>query len=285
MKWTIVLSYFHRKIGPSIFCSYPEEKLKDEDVELVVNLMDQIISEGFFTYSFNHSYTMNYYFEIDSNWSRGKKEFLMISIIFNQAPSIETEKIVFTLSNEFSEWLKSQKEIFPAFYSINDIESDKQDNEEIIIKNKSLVKTWIEEFYWAIMEEIQEKIEEDSIISSFDRKDFLATLILLSKGPTSIKDLKEWYSEEFPQNSFRKVISTLFRNQLVFVPQIGGKKKSPFNVHVSKEVKTIINLISLKNKLIKKFVENYKTNGQKIEKEIELFQNILKRVLSEPQIS
>jgi hypothetical protein len=228
---------------------------------------------------------MNYYFEIDSNWSRGNKEFLMISIIFDQAPSIETEKIVFTLCNEFSEWLKSQKEIFPAFYSITDIESEKQNYEEKIVKNRSLVKTWIEEFYWAIMEEIQEKIEEDSIISSFDRKDFLATLNHLSKGQISIKDLKTWYSQKFPHNSFRKVITILFRNQLVFIPQIGGRKKSPFNIHVSKEVKTIINLVNLKDKLIKKFVENYKSNGQKIEKEIQQFQNLLKRALSEPQIS
>jgi len=279
----ITLTYFDRIMGPKIFHSFPENKLKEETAAIVRNLMDQIISEGFFTYSFNSSYTLNYYFEIDSDWARGNKEFLMISIIFNQPPQIETEKAIFTLCNEFSEWLKTKDEIFTAFYKNS--YSALQNNKIKIEESLNFVIDWIKELYVAVIDEIQEKIEKTSITSLLEKENVLATLKLLSDHPVPIRDLKEWYIEKFPHNNFHRLITSLFRNQIVYIPKIGGRKNTPFYVHVAKEIKTITNLLILKNKLLKKFLENNSTKDtDALERNTKQFHKFLERVFSEKQV-
>ena len=83
-------------------------------------LLDQTVSEGFFTHSFENNSSNNYYFEIHSDWARGNKEMLMVSIIFDQQINSEIEQNVNVLCTEFLEKLLSNEEIYTAFY-INDI--------------------------------------------------------------------------------------------------------------------------------------------------------------------
>ncbi len=283
MQIILVLSYFDRKMGPSVFYSYPEYKLKEENATVIANLMDQVVSEGFFTHSFNSSYTLNYYFEIDSMWARGNKEFLMISIIFNQPPSLETEKAVFNLCIEFSEWLKTKKEIFTAFYEGTNFYN--QNYKKEIKTSKKLVKSWIKEFNSAVLDEIQGRLEEENIISLLERNDVIEVLELLGIKPVPIKDLKVWYNERFPHNNFHKMLTTLFRNHLVFIPAIGGRRKPPFKIQIKKEVKTIAGLISLKNKLIKKYLRNNQIKDNNIlERNTKEFHKFLEKILSEKQV-
>ena len=63
----VALSYFHRKIGPLVFYSYPESILNDDLSVRIANIMDQTFNEGFFTHSFENLNSMNYYFEIHSD--------------------------------------------------------------------------------------------------------------------------------------------------------------------------------------------------------------------------
>ncbi len=283
MQFLVVLSYFNRKIGPTVFYSFPKKRLNEEDTAIVPNLMDQIISEGFFTYSFNSSYTLNYYFEIDSEWARANKDLLMISIIFKESPSTETEKAVFTLCIEFTEWLKSKEKVFTAFYENTNLTS--LNNPKEIKNNKILVKAWIKEFYIACADEIQEKLEEDNIITLLEKKDTLEILKLLSNNPMPINSLKKWYLETFPHRNFHKIISNLYKYHLVNIPKIGGRKNPPFNVYITKEVKPIINLVVLKNRLIKKFIKtNFKEPSNSLEKYSEEFHEFLKNVISEEQV-
>ncbi|MFX1361698.1 MAG: hypothetical protein ACFE8T_15310 [Promethearchaeota archaeon] len=283
MQIQSALSYFDRKMGPSVFYSYPENKLKEGNAIIIANLMDQIISEGFFTHSFNSSYTLNYYFEIDSKWARGNKEFLMISVIFNQPPSLKTEKAVFNLCIEFSEWLKTKNEIYTAFYERTNYYN--QDSEHEIKNNIILVKSWIREFNSAILDEIEGTLEEENIISLLERNDVIQTLELLGNKPVPIKELKGWYNEKFPQNNFHKILTTLFRNHLVFIPKIGGRMKPPFKIQVKKEIKTIAGLISLKNKLIKKYIHNNQIKDNNIlERNTKEFHKFLEKVFSEKQV-
>ena len=130
MEWFILLTYFDRKKGPMIFLSYPEEIPQTENYMFIANLMDQINSEEFFRYSFNNYHTLNYYFEIDSLWARGNKESLMLSSVFTHQPSFETEKTIFSLYIEFSEWLKSKEGIFAAFYANYEL-SEQNSNDNI----------------------------------------------------------------------------------------------------------------------------------------------------------
>ncbi|MFX0167547.1 MAG: hypothetical protein ACFE9V_19655 [Candidatus Hodarchaeota archaeon] len=282
MDWFVLLTYFDRKKGPIIFLSYPEQTLKNENCLFIANLMDQINSEEFFSYSFNHYHTLNYYFEINSYWARGNKELLMLSSVFDHQPSFETEKTVFSLCIEFSEWLKLKDGIFAAFYS-NDEIPDQNGNENIAL-NRYYVKMWLKEFYWTIKEEIQDKLEEENITLLLDKNDVLETLDYLSKGPVSLKSLKTWYVKRFHEKNFHKMILDLLKSHMIDIPKIDGKKKPPFLVYISKEIKSIIKLIIAKNKLIKQFLQN-NHKFQPFEKETQELHNFLNRVLSKSRIS
>lgn len=281
MDWFVLLTYFDRIKGPIIFLSYPEEILKNENCLFIANLMDQINSEEFFSYSYNDYHTLNYYFEINSHWARGNKELLMLSSVFNHQPSFETEKTIFSLCIEFSEWLKLKEGIFAAFYA-NDEFFNQNGNENISL-NEYYVKTWLKEFYWTIKEEIQDKLEEENIALLLDKDDVLEPLNYLSKGPVSLKSLKAWYDKRFHDKNFHKMILTLLKSHMIDIPEIDGKKKPPFLVYISKEIKDIVKLIIAKNKLIKQFLQN-NFKFQPFEKETQELHNFLNRLFSKSQI-
>jgi len=220
----VALSYFHRKIGPLVFYSYPEDILDDDLSVRIANIMDQTFNEGFFTHSFENLNSMNYYFEIHSDWARGNKEMLMISIIFKQQTFPEMEQNVSILSKEFSERLQENDEIFTAFY-INDLNNFDEMDRESIIKNDSLIKLWVKELYWQTMEETREKTEEEKIAYLLNKKHIFLTLGKLSKGPIPLEDLEVWFTENFPEINFNEMVDKLIEKQFIFINQIGLVEK------------------------------------------------------------
>jgi len=206
-----------------VFYSYPEGVLEEPLSIRIANIMDQTVSEGFFTHSFENRYSMNYYFEIHSDWARGNKEMLMVSSIFDKQVSQDIGQNIHTLSTEFSDKLQSNEEIFTAFHI-----SEKnyyEEDEEIIVKNNNLVKLWVKELYWATLEETREKSEEEKIASLLNRKHIFLTLKKLSKGPITLEGLREWYSINFPDFKFEELIDTLVKRQFIFINQIGIVEK------------------------------------------------------------
>ena len=220
----VALSYFHRKIGPLVFYSYPEDILNDDLSVRIANIMDQTFNEGFFTHSFENLNSMNYYFEIHSDWARGNKEMLMISIILGEKTTSEMEQNVSTLSREFSERLQANDEIFTAFY-INDLSSFDENDRLRIIENDSLIKLWVKELYWQTMEETREKTEEEKIAYLLNKKHIFFTLEKLSKGPIPLEDLEEWFTENFPEIDFNEMADELIEKQFIFINQIGLVEK------------------------------------------------------------
>ena len=224
MKTIVTLSYFHRKIGPLVFYSFPEDLL-DEDLSVrIANIMDQTFNEGFFTHSFESINSSNYYFEIHSDWARGNKEMLMISIIFEQQTTPEMEQNISALSKAFSEKLQANDEIFTAFY-INDLNNFDENDKEKIIKNDSLIKLWVKELYWATIEEIREKTEEENIAYLLNKKYIFLMLRKLSKGPITLDGLEEWFKDNFPTINFNEMITILVEKQFIFINQIGRVEK------------------------------------------------------------
>ncbi len=224
MTTIVALCHFHRKIGPLVFYSYPEGML-DESLSIrIANIMDQTFTEGFFTHSFERLNSMNYYFEIHSDWARGNKEMLMISIIFEQQTNPEMERIVSTLSSEFSERLSSNEEIYTAFYINESNYSDEVDRESIT-QNNSLIKLWVNELYWAIIELIKEKTEEENIAYLLNKKHIFFTLAKLSKGPITLEELKDWFNEKFPDINFDEMTEDLVEKQFIFINEIGRIEK------------------------------------------------------------
>ncbi|MFX1287811.1 MAG: hypothetical protein ACFFFY_04535 [Promethearchaeota archaeon] len=224
MKPIVALSYFHRKIGPLVFYSYPENMLDEQLSARIANIMDQTVSEGFFTHSFEKNSSNNYYFEIHSDWARGNKEMLMVSIIFDQQINPEIEQSVNLLCTEFLEKLLSNEEIYTAFY-INDINNFDEPDKELIYKNNSLIKLWVKELYWAALEDTREKSEEEKIATLLNKKFIFLTLKKLSKGPIALDGLREWYNDTFPKLDFKELIDTLVSKQFIFINQIGIVEK------------------------------------------------------------
>ncbi|MFX1326339.1 MAG: hypothetical protein ACFE8N_15420, partial [Promethearchaeota archaeon] len=198
MKTNVALSYFHRKIGPSVFYSYPKDSLDRELSVKIANIMD-LYNEGFFTHSFENLRSLNYYFEIHSDWARGNMEMLMVSTIIDQQLSPEIEEKISELCVEFSEQLQSNEEIFTAFY-INDINYHEEDK-ELITKNEILIKAWLKELYWSILEVTREKTEEEKIAILLNNEHIFKTLERLSKGPIPLEWLHEWFIENFPDKN------------------------------------------------------------------------------------
>ncbi len=225
MTIVVTISYFHRKIGPTMFYSYPEDSLDEDLSTKIASVMDQTFEEGFFTRSIGSINCMNYYFEIASDWARGNKDMIMISIMFfDQQTTPEMELSVHSLSADFVKKLKSNDEIFTSFYfyELNNLDQNERND---VIKNYSLLKSWVEDLYWEILEEIREKTEEEEIARLLKKRHMFSTLRKLSNGTLTLGDLKEWFTNKFPDVNFKETIDTLVEKQLIFVNQIGLVEK------------------------------------------------------------
>lgn len=223
MKTIVAISYFHRKIGPLVFYSLPKNSLDKDLSAKISNIMDQQFNEGFFTHSFENLKSMNYYFEIHSDWARGNNEMLMVSTVLDQQISPEIEEKISDLCIEFSEQLKSNEEIYTAFY-INDLNYH-ENEKEIIVKNEALIKAWLNNLYWTIIEDTREKTEEEKIAILLNDKHIFDTLEMLSKGPIPLEWLREWFFDNFPNKDFEVIINTLVDKQFIFINQIGLVEK------------------------------------------------------------
>jgi hypothetical protein len=219
----VALSYFNRRVGPLVFYLYPKNYL-DKDLSVkIANIMDQQFNEGFFIYAFENMNSMNYYFEIHSDWARGNKEMLMISIVFDQQILPEIEEKISNLCLEFSERLQSNEEIYTAFY-INDLNYH-ENEKEIILKNETLLKALLNNLYWTIIEDTREKTEEEKIAILMNDQHIFETLERLSQGPIPLEWLREWFFENFPNKDFDEIINTLVTRQFIFINQIGFVEK------------------------------------------------------------
>ncbi len=290
MKNICALCYFHRKIGPLVFYSYPENILDDQLSTRIANIMDQQFIEGFFTHSFEDIITMNYYFEIQSDWARGNKDMLMISFIFDEQITTEIEEKIQSLCNEFSEKLKSNEAIYTAFH-ISDIKNFDKEEQEIIVKNNELIKLWVRELYWATIEITREKTEEEKLANLLNKKYIFLILRKLSKGPLPLEWLKDWFQDNFLDINFSEVIESLIEKRLIFINQIGIVEKY---VLLLKEVNaerippdSVIEYIDETPKLIElilpkvqKFFSMYET---KTEEELEEDSFLLFQIIADPK--
>ena len=280
MEFFTSLSYFDKKIGPLVFYLYPYIDLEKDLKDRIANIMDQVLTEEFVTFSFGKYHSLNYYFEIDSDWARGNKEALMLSAIFEEHVSMEMEKAILTICIELTDWLKSKKNIFTSFYETSSIFTQDKTSQNMINKNLLIIKSWVEEFYNAILEAVQEKDKEEDITAFIEKENILMILNYLSDGPITIGNLKEWYRNKYPDENFYKLIRNLISLQMISIPNVGKSKNPPFNVYIAEDVKAIIGLINLKNRLLKSFIENHqKESPEAIEKKARNLQEIIEKSL------
>ncbi|MFW9818362.1 MAG: hypothetical protein ACFFE5_02035 [Candidatus Thorarchaeota archaeon] len=158
----VILSYFHTKIGPLIFYSYPKKQLDKEISSRIYDIMDQPNKEEFLTQSFEDLKLLNYYFQIRSEWARGSSEMLMLSFLTSQQISPEIEESVSDLCKRFSEKMQLKDGIFSGFH-IKELDNYEDIDKERIRKNDFLIKSWVQELYWEVLEVIRKISEEEKI--------------------------------------------------------------------------------------------------------------------------
>ncbi|MFX1347030.1 MAG: hypothetical protein ACFFAI_18230, partial [Promethearchaeota archaeon] len=158
----VILSYFHTRIGTSIFYSFPETPLGKDITNRLYDIMTQQNEEEFFTHSFENLKILNFYFQIHSEWARGKREMIMLSIITNQQISAEIEESLSLLCKKFSQKMQLNEEIYTGFYNYELNKHDDVDKERII-KNENLIKQIVQDLYWETIEETRKKSEEEKI--------------------------------------------------------------------------------------------------------------------------
>jgi len=218
-KTIVSLTIFKRRSGPHMFYSFPENALNNIEKESIVVNMIQSSKERFLVNQSSIISSLNYYFELHSDWARGDKEMLMISVILDQKNNQAIEEIIQALCIDFESNLSITKDIFKALY-INDLNSY-SDEEQLNIKriNQDL-KAVIKEFYnklnivqnqknvkheITVSLEIEKKLKLNQIAQKiegavFDPEKFPGlimksenpnvTIILFSKGKMVITGLK-----------------------------------------------------------------------------------------------
>ena len=156
-KTTVALSYFVRRKGPLVFYAHPEGSL-DEGLSIqIANIMDQAGKEGFFVHrSSIVPSSLNYYFEIPSEWARGNKEMLMISVNLDIPTNQLLEEDIQEICADFASRLKNTEGLFKALYMKEIDKFPEKDRSDIKKINESL-KTKIKEFYKEIVISAKQK--------------------------------------------------------------------------------------------------------------------------------
>lgn len=115
----LVLTYFHQIKGPSVLMSYPNEKLEEDIINRLLKFFDLEIDETFFEIVLitKKKKIINFNFEIPSNWARGNKEFVMLSLIMKK--EYESESMYAFIVDSSYKILKT-KNVFKALYKYDD---------------------------------------------------------------------------------------------------------------------------------------------------------------------
>ncbi len=144
---TIVsLTFFKRRTGPLIYYYYPENSLKATEKASIVDTMMSASNEKFFIRQSSNLSSLNYYFEIHSDWARGKKEMLMISVILNTKITKSIEDIILSICIDFETDLTSIKDIYKALYD-KDLDSFSDEEQSDIEKISRILRTKIKELH------------------------------------------------------------------------------------------------------------------------------------------
>ena len=171
--------------------------------------MTQQNEEEFFTHSFENLKILNYYFQIPSEWARGKREMVMVSIIINQQISPEIEESMLLLCKKFSEQMQSNEDIYTGFYTYELNKHDKVDKERII-ENEGLIKNSVQNLYWETVEETRKKSEEEKITLLLNDRYIFESLEKMSRELKIISREISSYEDPLKANSdIKKSISNL----------------------------------------------------------------------------
>lgn len=157
------LLYFHRKAGPIVYNSYPEKILSDDQSKKLCKELEIAIREGFFSRSYPDISHVSYYFEIPSDWARGKKEMLLLSFVFRKLPGKDISNALHLKLVKFVEKMQVHPEIFKGFYKPSEIDPNLAGEPDKSQKMNDLLKQWVKSLHLASLDVFQSSSMEDMI--------------------------------------------------------------------------------------------------------------------------
>ena len=119
----LVLTFFHQIKGPSVYLSYPEAELEEDIINSLIKFFDLEINDTFFEIILitRQKKIVNFHFEIPSEWARGNKEFVMLSLIMKK--EYESESVYAFLVDSSYKILNTEN-VYKAFYKFDDFRDD-----------------------------------------------------------------------------------------------------------------------------------------------------------------
>ncbi|MBY9014255.1 MAG: hypothetical protein KGD68_01045 [Candidatus Lokiarchaeota archaeon] len=162
----------------------------------VANSMESLYksayTERYFIHQSSNLSSLNYYFEIHSDWARGNKEMLMISVILNTRITKSIEDIILSICIDFETELTVIKDIYKALYD-KDLDMFSDEEQSDIEKISRNLRAKIKEFYKKIRILDSQKFTKVIFKGSMEIEKKL-DLIHIAQG---IKDA-EFNPERFP---------------------------------------------------------------------------------------
>jgi len=217
----VLLSYFHSKIGPKPFYCYPENILSEEQQYRISKELELNFEKGFFTRSYPDFKALHYYFEIPSEWARGKVEMCLISLIYEKMPSKETiTNISFRLSELIDRVLKKpgvSMGFYKTGYGIKTNLAEIEQMHEYLHKwVVDVYRQCIEEFYGTTSE-----VKFANILQDFNR---VRLIEKLTEGSMELKALQDWIRSTLGKKvDPLALISPLIDSKFAIVNEIAGQ--------------------------------------------------------------
>lgn len=154
------LFYFHRKAGPILYSSYPENILSDEQSKKLCKELEIAIREGLFSRTYPDIGHVSYYFEIPSDWARGKKEMVLLSFVFRKLPGTVITNALHLKLIKFVEKMQVHPEIFKGYYKSSEIDPTLKDEIAKAKKMHELMKQWVKSLHLASLDVFQSSLED-----------------------------------------------------------------------------------------------------------------------------
>ncbi|NVM53716.1 MAG: hypothetical protein HWN66_08435 [Candidatus Helarchaeota archaeon] len=165
------LSYFNTIQGPQIFQTVPED-VDEGIVQSVSNLLNisELIKQKFFLYEGGEFKTISLYFEIPSDFARGRKEMLLLNVILSPDFTIENKDLVRSLLEKIEADINQIEKGFMAFYEYDYSKMDdfEDDIEEIALEVRNIVESYANEVELTVKE--AKKISMEQIKEIFQQK-------------------------------------------------------------------------------------------------------------------
>jgi hypothetical protein len=149
------LNYFNTIRGPQIFHTVPED-IDKNIAQSVANLLNisELVKQKFFLYEAADFKTVSLYLEVPSEWARGKKEMLLLSIILPPDFTIENKDPVHALLEKVASEISQVENGFMAFYEYDStkLEDFGDEIEDIALTIRQFIEKFAKEANMSIKE-------------------------------------------------------------------------------------------------------------------------------------